>query len=151
MTLAYKRGFVAVTAGMLLNFLGDWITGINIETFKGISTFTFSWMLDVFLVPFITGFIVAKIYRDRGGKYLACLPPLFVRCITYFYMYMYVYNDGKDFNYHLNLYYWGPCVILAVEASNFGAIIGEVLAGAYRTRQIRTLENAINKRYPADA
>lgn len=143
MNLNYKRGIIAVMAGMLLNFFGDWITGVNIETFKGISTFTFPWMLDIFLVPFLTGLVVAKIYRGREGKYLACLPPLFVRCLTYLYMFTYIYNDGTDFNYHLNLYYWGPCVILVVEASNFGAIIGEVLAGAYRAREIQTAASKV--------
>lgn len=147
---AWKRGSVAVMAGMLINFFGDWVTGVNIETFKGISTFTFPWMLDVFLVPFISGFVVAKIYRKRGGKYLACLPPLFVRCLTYLYMFLYVYNDGKDFYFHLNLFYWGPCVILVVEAANFGAIIGEVMANAYRVREAEIEQNAV-KNCPADA
>ena len=151
MEKTYKQGIIAVMAGMLLIFFGDWITGVNIETFRGISTFTFSWMLDVFMVPFVAGFVVARIYRKRGGRYLACLPPLLVRCLTYLFMFLYVYHDGKDFYYHLNLYYWGPCVILVVEASNFGAIIGEVLAGAYRGRAIRSAGKAINQSGPADA
>ena len=73
----------------------------------------------------------SKIYGRKGGKWLACLPPLFVRCITYTYMYLFVFNDGQDFYYHLNLHYWGPCVILVVEASNFGGIIQEVIVGSY--------------------
>ena len=151
MNQPYKRGALAVAAGTGFNFLGDWLTGVNIETFRGIGTFTFPWMLDVFLVPFITGLLVAKIYRERGGKYWACLPPLLVRFLTYLYMYLFIYHDGKDFSYHLNLYYWGPCVILVVEASNFGAIIGEVLAGAYRNKTPQPEADAVNKPYPADA
>ena len=137
-------------AGMLCIFFGDWVTGASIETFKGISTFTFPWMLDVFLVPFISGLVVAKLYGRRGGRYLACLPPLLVRCFTYLYMFLYVFDDGKDFYYHLNLYYWGPCVILVVEAANFGAIIGEVLAGAYRAEAADGGRNAIDKSCPAE-
>ncbi len=134
MKQAYAKAIAAVLAGMLLNFLGDWLLGANIEVFSGIATFTFPWMLDVFLVPFITGLAVAKVYGSRGGKWLACLPPFFVRWLSYGYMYLFVFNDGKDFFYHLNMYYWGPCVILVVEAANFGGILGEVLINAYRRK-----------------
>lgn len=127
----YARGTVAVLAGMLLNFAGDWLLGAHIEVFKGVSTFTLPWMLDIFVLPFLVGMLVAKIYGHKGGKWLACLPPLFVRCLTYGYMYLFVFNDGKDFYFHLNLYYWGPCVILVVEAANFGGILQEVLVGSY--------------------
>ena len=127
----FVRGTVAVLAGMLLNFAGDWLLGAHIEIFNGIATFNFSWILDIFILPFLVGMLVAKIYGRKGGKWLACLPPLFVRCITYTYMYLFVFNDGQDFYYHLNLHYWGPCVILVVEASNFGGIIQEVLVGSY--------------------
>ncbi len=116
---------------MALNLLGDWLLGARIEIFRGINTFTIAWMVDVFIVPFIVGLAVAKIYGRRGGKWLACLPPLFVRCLSYIYLYLFVFQDGKDFFFHLNLYYWGPCVILVVEAANFGGILGEVMFGAY--------------------
>ncbi len=128
------RVSVAILAGMAVNFLGDWLLGAKIEVFSGIATFTFPWMLDVFIVPFIAGLVVSKIVRTRAGKYWACLPPLFVRCLTYLYMYLFVFHDGKDFFFHLNLYYWGPCVILVVEAANFGGIFGDVLAGAYNRK-----------------
>ena len=127
----FVRGTIAVLAGMLLNFAGDWLLGANIEMFKGIATFNIPWILDIFVLPFLVGMLVAKIYGRKGGKWLACLSPLFVRCITYTYMYLFVFNDGQDFYYHLNLHYWGPCVILVVEASNFGGIIQEVLVGSY--------------------
>ena len=132
----FIKGLMAVVAGMALNFSGDWLLGVKIEVFSGIATFTFPWMLDIFLVPFIVGLVVSKIVGNRYGKWLACLPPLFVRCISYGYMYLFVFNDGKDFFYHLNLYYWGPCVILAVEAANIGGILGDVLIGAYRRKEL---------------
>lgn len=141
MSPTYQRGIVAIAVGMAIIFLGDVVTGANLETFQGISTFTFGWMVDVFFVPFVAGLIVAKIFRERGGKYLACLPPLFVRFLTYVYLFFFVYHDGKDFFFHMNLYYWGPCLILVVEAANFGAIIGEVLAGAYRSKNEQVAES----------
>ncbi len=131
MNVDCRNATLAVAAGMALNLLGDWLLGANIEVFHGIATFTLPWMIDVFLVPFAVGLLVAKIYGTKGGKWLACLPPLFVRCLSYLYMYFFVFNDGKDFFFHLNLYYWGPCVILVVEAANFGGILGEILIGAY--------------------
>jgi hypothetical protein len=140
MNQLYIRGFVAVVAGMTFNFVGDWLLGAHIETFKGISTFTVSWMLDIFLVPFIAGVIVAKIYGRKNGKWLACIPPLFVRCLTYSYMYLFIFKDGTDFFFKLNLYYWGPCVILAVEAANFGGILAEVMSGSYERKLIPTEE-----------
>ena len=134
----YVRGVVAVVVGTALNFFGDGLLGVNIETFKGIATFNFLWMLDVFVVPFFVGWAVAKIFGRKGGKWLACLPPLFVRCLTYGYMYLFVFNDGTDFFFHLNIYYWGLCVILAVEAANFGGILAEVMVGAYSRKWQQT-------------
>lgn len=128
------KGTLAVLAGMAVIFLGDALLGVRLEVFSGIATFTPIWVLDVFLVPFISGMAVSRIVRSRNGKWLACLPPFFVRCLTYSYLYLYVYHDGKDFFYHLNLYYWGPMVILVVEFANLGGILGDVLSGAYRRR-----------------
>jgi hypothetical protein len=142
MDVDYRKATLAVTAGMALNFLGDWLIGANVEVFHGIATFTLPWMIDVFLVPFAVGLLVAKIYGAKGGKWLACLPPLIVRCLSYLYMYFFVFNDGKDFFFHLNLYYWGPCVILVVEAANFGGILGEILIGAYGKKSAATKQPA---------
>jgi hypothetical protein len=127
----YIEGTAAVLVGMALNVLGDWLLGVRIEIFSGIATFNFLWMLDVFLVPFIVGLAVAKIF-GRGGKWLACLPPLLVRSLSYAYLY---YSEPHgDFFLNLHLHYWGPCVILAVESANFGGILGEVLTGVYRRK-----------------
>jgi len=126
------NGAVAVLAGMALNFLGDWALGVKIEVFQGIYTFTFPWMLDVFLVPFMVGLLVAKIF-GKHAKWLACLPPLFVRFLSYLYLY-YSSDQSHDFFFNFHLHYWGLCVILAVESANFGAILGEVLVGVYRAK-----------------
>ncbi len=129
MNSRYVSGIVAVLAGVALNFFGDWLLGVRIEIFSGISTFSFAWMVDIFLVPFIVGLVVARIF-GKGSKWLACLPPLFVRSLSYAYLY---HSDPQgDFFLKLHLHYWGPCVILAVEAANIGGILGEVLMGVYR-------------------
>lgn len=123
---------LAVVAGMAVIVAGDRLLGVKIEVFSGMATFSFSWMLDVFLVPFISGLVVSRVVRSRMGKWLSFLPPLFVRSLSYLYMYLFVYQDGKDFFYHLNIFYWGLCVILSMEAANIGGILGDVLMGAYR-------------------
>ena len=132
-----QRGTLGVFLGIALNAFGDWVLGVRIEVFKGMATFTFPWMVDVFLVPFLSGMLVGKVYAKRGGKWLACIPPLVVRSISYFKLYFVDHPPG-DFFYSLHLHYWGPCVILAVEAANFGGILSEVLAGAYARKVVET-------------
>jgi hypothetical protein len=130
------KNALGIAAGMAVIVLGDVLLGAKIEVFSGIATFTPVWVLDVFLVPFLSGMAVSRVVQTRNGKWLACLPPLFVRCLTYLYMYLYVFNDGRDFFYNLNLFYWGPTVILVVEFANLGGILGDVLAGSYRAKKV---------------
>ncbi len=138
----YINGSLAVLAGTVLNLLGDWLLGVRIEIFQGMATFTLPWILDVFLVPFIAGYVVAKLYGEKGGKWLACLPPLIVRFGSVLYLYFTdpLWND--DLFYHLHLHYWGLCVILAVEAANIGGILGEFKLSAYiRNDELRGRKN----------
>lgn len=132
MNSRFAKGFIAVLTGMALNYLGDKALGVNIEIFTGISTFTFAWMIDIFLVPFVVGLAVSWIF-GLGGKWLACLPPFFVRCISFVNL-TYFENPSTDVDmfFQVPLAYWGPCLILVVEAANFGGIIGEVVKGVYR-------------------
>ncbi len=140
-------GTVAVLAGMALNFFGDWVTGGHIESFRGIETFTLGWAADIFLVPFMVGLLVAWIF-GKHAKWLACLPPLLVRSLTYLYLYLahFSSNPNADFYLNLHLHYWGLCVILAVESANLAAILGEVLVKVYHRKgedgKLRTIERA---------
>jgi hypothetical protein len=93
------------------------------------ATFTPRWMLDVFLVNFIVGLVVARFY-GRHAKWLAIVPSFLVRCFSYAYLY-FIENPVGDFFFQLHLHYWGPTVILAVECANIGGIVGEVLMGVY--------------------
>jgi len=86
-------------------------------------------MLDVFLVNFIVGLVVARIF-GKHAKWLAIVPPLLVRSLSYIYQYLFESGEG-DFFLQLHLHYWGPTVILAVECANIGGILGEVLMGVY--------------------
>ncbi len=131
MNQRYIRGSVAVLVGSVIVFFGDTLLGVKIEVFSGISTYTFPWVLDIFLVPFIAGLAVALIYKERGGKWLAFLPPIIVRCLSCLHLYLTDEYWNADFFYHLNLYHWGLCVILAAEAANLGGFLGESLSGAY--------------------
>jgi hypothetical protein len=132
MNKQYFKYAAAIMAGMVVIFCGDWLLGVKIEVFSGMATFSFSWMLDVFLVPFIAGLVVSRVVCSRMGKWIAFFPPLFVRGLSYLYLYVFFYSDGKDFSYHLNIFYWGLCVILSMEAANMGGLLGDVLVGAYR-------------------
>jgi hypothetical protein len=64
----------------------------------------------------------------NGSKWLAFLPPVLVRGLIYLYLY---YSGSKAIFPRPASLLLGPCVILAVESANFGAILGEVLVGVY--------------------
>jgi hypothetical protein len=124
MNQRFLSGVSALIAGVLLNFIGDWILGVKIELFFGLSTFSFAWVLDVFFVPFIVGLLVAWIFGS-GAKWLSYFPPLIVRCISYAYI---AFVTGSPHGSNLNpMGWWGFYVILAMEASGIGGILGEVL------------------------
>jgi len=131
MSLNYSRAAIAVLAGSAVIVVGDLLLGVQIEFFYGMATFTFPWILDVFLVPFISGIVVALVYWERGGKWLAFIPPILVRMLNCFYLYLSNDQWNEDFFYLLHLHYWGPVVILAAEAANLGGFLGEARNGAY--------------------
>jgi hypothetical protein len=120
----YFSGSIALFAGILLNYAGDRLLGVKIELFHGLSTFSFAWVLDLFFVPFLVGLLVAWIF-GRGSKWLSYFPPLIVRCLSYAQI---AYITGTPHGSNLNpLGWWGFYVILAMEASGIGGILGEVL------------------------
>lgn len=127
----YLKETAVVLVGMAVVFLGDFLLGVRIERFSGMATFTPYWILDVFLVPFIAGYVVAKLYGEKNGKWLACLPPLIVRGLGVLYLYVTDPLWHEDLFFHMHLHYWALCVILAVEAANLGGVLGEFKLGAY--------------------
>ena len=117
-------GVVAVLAGMAVNYLGDRMLGVSVELWWGIGTFSPEWILDVFLVPFIAGIVVAVLF-GLGGKWLCYLPPAIVRIISY------INFAGPEpipqGAYLLSIQFWVLIVILVVEAAAFGGAAGEII------------------------
>lgn len=122
---------LAIAAGCAVIVAGDLLLDVRIDIFQGIYTFTFLWMLNVFLVPFVAGLAVALIYRQRAGKYLAFLPPLMVRFGNV--VYLYFTNDAwnEDLFFHLHFHYWGLMTLLTMQASYIGGMWGGALSRSY--------------------
>ncbi len=120
----YLMGLVALLAGVALNHLGDRLLGVKIELFSGLSTFSFAWGLDLFVLPFTVGLVVSWIF-GMGGKWLCYFPPLIVRSVSYAEI---LYVTGVPHGSILHpMGWWGFYVILAMEAAGIGGIVGEVM------------------------
>ncbi len=119
----FALGAGALLVGSGLNYFGDRLLGVTMELFHGLATFSFAWMLDVFVLPFLVGLVVAWIY-GLGGKWLCYFPPLIVRCIAYAQLrYLVGVPPGESL---IPMGWWGFFVILAMEAAAIGGVIGEV-------------------------
>jgi len=132
-TQRHKNGILALFLGFTINFFGDRLLGVNIELFHGLATFGFLWFIDVFILPFFAGFCVALVF-GLGGKWLCYFPPFFVRMLSY-----YLFADGywsiPPEHHLMPMGWWGFFVILVIEASAFGGILGEVyVKGTYGRR-----------------
>jgi hypothetical protein len=117
------KGFIALLVGCLINYFGDRLLGVQIELWYGLQTFSFSWMLDMFVLPFIVGMAVAVIF-GLGGKWLCYFPPLIVRVVNYAIL---AHSAPPADGTLLVLGYWGFFVILTMEAAAFGGITGEIM------------------------
>ncbi len=118
-------GIFAVLVGAAVNLVGDRLMGVSLEIFYGVQTFNPKWIITLFFVPFIAGIVVSLIY-GLGGKILAYLSPVIVRCYEYSYVYDERLNlpDGVTL---LPLGYWILVVIIAVEAAAIGGVTGEII------------------------
>ncbi len=122
----FYRGAAAVLLGSAFNHFADRILGVQIEAFSGgVGYFSPSWVLDMFLVPFIAGVLVSLIY-GYGGKWLSFLPSLIVRSFSYFAISHHL--TGMAPGSSLMPYgWWGFYLMLAIEAAAVGGVIGEVV------------------------
>jgi hypothetical protein len=77
----------------------------------------------MFFVPFVVGLVVASIF-GYGARWLSYVPPLIVRAASYAEIYFTGAPDGTTL---IPLGWWGFFVILTMEASWIGGIIGEVM------------------------
>ncbi len=118
------KGLAALAIGCALNHFGDRLLGVKIELFYGLDTFSFAWLLDMFVLPFFVGLVVAAIF-GMGGKWLCYFPPLIVRLASY-YVLAHSATLPPDASL-IPLGWWGFFVILAMEAAAFGGIAGEII------------------------
>ncbi len=120
----YALGAAAIMVGASVNYFGDRLLGVKLELFHGISTFSVPWGVDLFIVPFVAGLIVAWMF-GRGAKWLAYFPAAIVRVIGYTEL-SYGLVPIPPENRLIPMGWWGFFLILAVESCVFGGIGGEV-------------------------
>jgi len=132
----YLRGFAALLMGSALNHFGDRLLGVKTELFYGLGTFNFSWILDIFFVPFLVGLAVAWIF-GYGAWWLSYFPPLIVRCLSY--VDVYSSSDIPEGSTLIPLGWWGFFVILTMESAAIGGIVGEVFIKKVYHRENRHL------------
>lgn len=136
-TQRHKNGLLALFLGVAINFFGDRLLGIHLELFHGLSTFNFLWFLDIFILPFFVGVSVSMVF-GMGGKWLCYFPPFIVRMLSYYLFVAGVWNVPEG--YHLEPKgWWGFFVILAIESSAFGGILGEVYVKSTYGRRPRSM------------
>lgn len=124
----YGKYALAVAAGTIVILLGDGLLGVRLEVFKGIHTFSFAWMLDLLVVPFVSGVAVSAVMRSRMGKWLAYAPPFIARCGTL--VYLLISAGSKAI--HFSVFYWGALLLMVMEFGNIGGFLGDYLFGSYR-------------------
>lgn len=135
--------FLAILAGCAVNYFGDWLIGIRIELFWGLDTFNFLWFLQLFILPVLVGIVVSFVY-GLGGKWISILPPLIVRYVGYYEtVHIIGVPDGAQL---MPLGWWGFFVILAMETSMIGGVIGEIankrIYGWQKVVHVSDLEHA---------
>lgn len=117
------KGLLALLVGCAIVHFGDRLLGVQIELWYGLDTFSFWWMLDMFLLPFIAGIAVSVVF-GMGGKWISYFPPLLVRIANYYVLMHSPLPPGTSL---MTMGYWGFFVILTMEASGIGGIFGEIM------------------------
>lgn len=128
------KGMLAMLVGSAIVYYGDRLLGVQIELWYGLDTFNFWWMLDMFVLPFISGLVVSMIF-GMGGKWLGYFPPLLVRLGNYYALMHSVLPPDTSL---LRLGYWGFFVILTMEAAGIGGIFGEIMIKGTYGRSARS-------------
>lgn len=129
-------GVVAVIMGCALNYIGDSLLGVKIELFRGILDFNGLWVLDMFVLPFIVGVLVAVIF-GLGGKWLCYFPPLIVKSISYLEI---LYLNGIPEGASLMPFgMWALFVTVVMTAAAFGGVMGEIMVKKTYGRSPRDL------------
>jgi len=145
----YALGSAALMIGSAVNYFGDRLIGFKIELWTGLSYFGGLLLLDVFVVPLISGLVVAWVF-GQGGKWLCYFPPMIVRAFAY--AQLAIMGPIPPGTSELNFIFWCFFVILAVEAAAFGGILGEVFIKRIYTRSAaaRLADQVLPPRVHAD-
>ena len=118
------NGVVALIMGSALNYFGDRLLGVKIELYRGILDYDGLWVLDMFVLPFFVGILVAVIF-GLGGKWLCYFPPLIVKSISYLeILYLTGVPEGASL---MPFGMWALFVTVVMTAAGFGGVIGEIL------------------------
>jgi hypothetical protein len=148
--------------GTALIYIGDLVLGVKIELFSGFSSFNIAWALDIFVVPFLMGMLVAWIFgRDANHSgegfrftkgigiiiWVCYLPPLFVRSFNYFKI---LYVTGvPEGTYLMPWGLWACFVVMTMTTAGMGEIIGEVIIKIYgktsQTENIGSIQPSTNE------
>jgi len=119
----WQRFLVSFFAGAMLFDFGHKLLGVRLELYWGIAGYNLAWVTAMFVLPVLTGVVVAMIY-GWGGKWVAHFPPFVVATIDYYSTFTGGAPDGASL---IPLMWWGFFVILNVEFCSAGGVIGEVL------------------------
>ncbi len=132
----FFSGVVAVIMGCALNYFGDRLLGVKIELFRGILDFNGLWVIDMLVLPFFVGVLVAVIF-GLGGKWLCYFPPLIVKSISY--VESIYLNTVPDDASLIPFGLWGLLVTVVMTAAAFGGVMGEIMVKGTYGRSPRDL------------
>ncbi len=120
----FLKGVVALILGCVLIYFGDRLLGVKIELFRSLQDFGGLWLMDVFVLPFFAGLLVAVIF-GLGGKWLCYFPPLIVKTIAYIDMLdISRVPEGAEL---LPFGLWGMLVTVVMTAAGVGGVVGEIM------------------------
>ncbi len=122
---ALKWALFSIMTGALVLFGLNVLFDVHLELFGSIADyFKPRLFIGLVLTPFIAGVVVSLIY-GLGGKVLCYFPALIVYLFQYFST---AFGDGTipDNVRLLPIGYMGFIIIVAIEASAVGGILGEV-------------------------
>lgn len=122
---ALKWALFAIMSGAVALYAMNQLFDVHLELFGSIADyFKPRLFIGLIVTPFIAGVIVSLIY-GLGGKVLCYFPALIVYLFQYFST---AYGDGTvpDDMRLLPIGYMGFIIIVAIEASAVGGILGEV-------------------------
>ena len=132
----FFSGVLALTMGCALNYFGDRLLGVKIELFRGILDFNGLWVIDMLVLPFFVGVLVAVIF-GLGGKWLCYFPPLIVKSISYLDS---VYLSGIPEDASIIPFgMWALFVTVVMTSAAFGGVMGEIMVKGTYGRSPRDL------------